>query len=212
MHPFQHFLFAGFNQVAEDTWTNDEQIVIQANFINMVPDLPASLTDPYTLRRLLAGMTAAKGAGLIEADVLPLGGQPALRQIIKVRLPHQPHGQAFIGTFIVPKATCSAVLKVQAVESGMTGQREAVVMAQVGPDNYFRPHPYGADVEGGLPSHVADDRHHDPYFPQHPLTRVRLLTDQLARQVTLHPGYAALPPFHPAPPQGGQPQIGRAHV
>lgn len=195
MHPFRHFLLAGFNQVAEDTWANDERIVIQAVFFNLVPDLPTSLTDLSGLRKGMARMASAQGGALIEADVTPVGGQPALRQIIKVKLPNQPNGQAFLGSYIVPKATCSAVLRVQAAESGTSGQREAMVMSQVGPMNYFRPHPYGADGEGGLPSHVADDPAYDPQFPQHPLTRVRQVMAQLAQQVELHPGFAALPPF-----------------
>ncbi|MEH1017124.1 hypothetical protein V6U90_29015 [Micromonospora sp. CPCC 206060] len=195
MHPFQHFLLAGFNQVAADSWANDERIVIQAVFFNLVPDLPTSLTDLAALQRGMAKMAAAQGGALIEAGVMPVGGQPALRQIIKVKLPNQPHGQAFLGSYIVPKAACSAVLRVQAAESGAFGQREAMIMGQVGPTNYFRPHPYGSDGEGGLPSHVADDPAYDPQFPQHPLTRVRQVMAQLAQQVELHPGFAALPPF-----------------
>ncbi|MEU4777405.1 hypothetical protein [Micromonospora sp. NPDC023633] len=195
MHPFGHFLLAGFNQVAADSWANDERIVIQATFFNLVPDLPAPLTDPAALQRGMAKMAAAQGGALIEADVTPVGGQPALRQIVKVKLPNQPHGQAFLGSYIVPKAACSAVLRVQAAESGAFGQREATVMGQVGPANYFRPHPYGSDGEGGLPSHVADDPAYDARFPQHPLTRVRQVMAQLAWQVELHPGFAALPPF-----------------
>ncbi|SCL22793.1 hypothetical protein [Micromonospora inyonensis] len=195
MHPFEHFLLDGFQQVAADTWANDERIIIQPVFFNLVPDLPAPLTDLPALQRGLAGTAAGQGGALIEADVMSVGGQPALRQIIKVKLPHQPHGQAFLGSYIVPKAACSAVLRVQAAESGPTGQREALVMSQVGPADYFRPHPYGPDGEGGLPSHVADDPAYDAQFPQHPLSRVRQVMAQLAQQVELHPDFAALPAF-----------------
>jgi hypothetical protein len=195
VHPFRHFLPAGFDQVAADTWANEERTLIQPVFFDRVPDLPAALTDLPALRRGMARMAAAQGGALIEADVTPVGGQPALRQIIKVKLPDRPHGQAFLGSYIVPKAACSAVLRVQAAESGPSGVREAVVMARVGPPNYFRPHPYGPDGEGGLPSHVADDATYDPQFPQHPLTRVRQVLARLAGQVELHPGFAALPPF-----------------
>jgi hypothetical protein len=195
MHPFAHFLLPGFNPVAADSWANEERIVIQALFFNLVPDLPAALTDPSALQRGMAGMAAAQGGALIEAGVVPLGGQPALRQLIKIKLPNQPSGQAFLGSFIVPKAGCSAVLRVQAAEQGTTGIREAMVMSQVGPMNYFRSHPYGPDGEGGLPSHAADDPEHDAQFPQHPLTRVRQVLARLAQQVQLHPAFAALPPF-----------------
>lgn len=195
MQLFEHFLLPGFNQVAADSWANDERIVIQAVFFNLQPDLPAVLTDLPALQRGMAKMAAAQGGALIEADVVPVGGLPALRQVIKVKLPNQPHGQAFLGSYIVPKTGCSAVLRVQAAESGTTGQREALVMNQVGPANYFRSHPYGPDGEGGLPTHVADHPGYDVHFPQHPLTRVRQVMAQLAQQVVLHPSFAALPPF-----------------
>lgn len=195
MHPFAHFLLPGFDRVAPDTWADDERTLIQPVFFDLVPDLHTALTDLPALRSGMAKLAAAQGGALIEADVVPVGGQPALRQIIKVRLPGQAHGQAFLGSYIVPKATCSAVLRVQAAESAPFGLREAVVMGQVGPADYFRPHPYGAGGEGGLPSHVADDPAYDAQFPQHPLTRVRQVLARLARQVEVHPGFAALPPF-----------------
>ena len=195
MHPFQQFLLPGFAQVAEDTWANEERIIIQPVFFGLVPDLPAALTDLPTLRRGLAKLAADQGGALIEADVVPLGGQPALRQLIKVRLPNQDHGLAFLGSYILPKSRCSAVLRVQAGEQGTTGAREAVVMAQVGPAAYFHSHPYGPEGDGGLPSHVADSPAYDAQFPQHPLSRVRQVMAQLAAQVTVDPRFGVLPPF-----------------
>jgi hypothetical protein len=84
-------------------------------------------------------MRAQAGGGLVEASVKPLGGLPALRQILKVPLPRQPSGQVFIGSFTVPRQECGTVVKIQAPEGGTTGMREAVVRAEVGPDAYFRP-------------------------------------------------------------------------
>lgn len=124
-----------------------------------------------------------------------LGELPALRQILKLPLPGQPSGQAFIGSFTVPRAMCSTVVKIQAAERGMTGMRGAVVMAKLGPDQYFRPHPYAPEVQGGLPFHAADHDRWDPEFPDHPLTRVRHTLGVLAEAVTVDPAFTALPPF-----------------
>lgn len=55
----------------------------------------------------------------------------------------------------MPRASCGTVVKIQAAERGMTGMREAVVMAELGPEGYFRPHPYALEAQGGLPFHVA---------------------------------------------------------
>ncbi len=134
-------------------------------------DLPAALDDGPALRHGLTRFTAEAGGGLIEASVKRLGGMPALRQILKLPLPGQPSGQAFIGSFTVPRATCSTVVKIQAAERGVTGMREAVVMARLGPEQYFRPHPYAPEVRGGPPFHAADHDRWDADFPDHPLTR-----------------------------------------
>lgn len=158
---------------------------------------PASLDDGPALRAALTRVTARAGGGLIEASVKSLGALPALKQILKLPLPGQPSGQAFIGSFTVPRAMCSTVVKVQAPERGMTGMREAMVMAQVGHDKYFRPHPYAPDVQGGLPFHAADHAQWDAQFPDHPLTRVRRTLDALAAAVQVVPEFAALPPFAP---------------
>lgn len=198
MYPFADFHLPGFHQVAPNAWINEERIVVQPFFFDLPPDLPAALTDLTALRRGLAGAAAAQGGTLIEADTQPLGGQPALRQVVKMRLPNQPHGQVFLGSYIVPKATCSAVLRIQAAEMDQAGFREAVVAAQIGPTNFFRPHPYGPEGEGGgLPSHAADDPAYDAQFPQHPLTRVRQVLAQLTDLVTWQPDFAAAAPFAP---------------
>lgn len=87
------------------------------------------------------------------------------------------------------------MVKIQAAERGMTGMREAVVMAKLGPESYFRPHPYAPEVQGGLLFHAADHAQWDAEFPDHPLTRVRRTLDVLAEAVRVDPAFTALPPF-----------------
>ncbi|MFI2348115.1 hypothetical protein ACH492_13910 [Streptomyces sp. NPDC019443] len=191
----------GYRPVDHDVWTNDEGDVLSLHFFGLPPDLPASLDDGPALRGALTRLTAEAGGGLIEASVKSLGQLPAqlpaLKQILKLPLPGQPSGQAFIGSFTVPRGNCSTVVKIQAPERGMTGMREAMVMAQVGHDNYFRPHPYAPEVQGGLPFHAADHAQWDAQFPDHPLTRVRRTLDALTEAVRVVPEFAALPPFTP---------------
>ncbi|MBT2442451.1 hypothetical protein J7E93_20530 [Streptomyces sp. ISL-36] len=185
----------GFRNVEPDVWVNDAGDVVSLHFFGLPPDLPAALDDGPSLRAALTRMTAQAGGGLIEASVKPLGGLPALRQILKLPMPGQAHGQVFIGSFTVPRARCSTVVKVQAPERGTTGMREAMVMAEVGPDAFFRPHPYAPEVQGGLPFHAADHARFDDRFPDHPLTRVRAVLGALAEGVEVVPEFAALPPF-----------------
>lgn len=185
----------GFRPVDHDVWTDDDGDILSLHFFSLRPDLPAALDDGPTLRASLAAYTAEAGGGLIEASVKQLGGMPALRQILKLPLPGQAHGQAFIGSYTLPRAECSAVVKIQAPERGTTGMREAMVMAQVGPADFFRPHPYAPGLKGGLPFHAADHAQWDESFPGHPLSRVRRTLAALAAEVRVAPEFAALPPF-----------------
>lgn len=194
MTPITRMDLTGFTERETGVWTDEYGLVLSVHFFGLVPDLPASLDEPDRLRQGLAGLAARAGGGLIEAVLGEVDAVPAVRQLIKVPRPNG-HGQVFLGSWTMPRATCSTVVKVQAAEGQMTGMREAMVLAQVGPERYFAPHPYGADTSGGLPYHVGDHEHWDPQFPDHPLTRVRAALARLTPSLGLHEGFKALPPF-----------------
>lgn len=185
----------GLQQHDPATWfsaaTGDQ---VSLNYFDLVPDLPAPLEDIAKLRHDLARITGEVGC-LVEAHVADFGGMPALFQVVKLPIPNQPTGQAFLGSFTVPRASCSAVLKIQAVEQGTTGVREAVLMAQLGHEGWFRPHPYAPDLQGRLPFHRGDDPRWDAQFPGHPLSRVRAWAHHAARTAQVDHRFAALPPF-----------------
>jgi len=182
----------------ERTWfdprTGDQ---VSLTYIGMVPDIPAPLDDLALLRRKLAEETAETGS-IIEAHVVRLGGVPALFQLIKLPIPGQDTGLAFIAAFTVPRAGCSAVLRIQCAEGQTTGLRESAVAAQVGFDQCFPPHPYAPEVRGQLPYNVADEAGWDQHFPDHPLTRARAWSHRMLATAQVDPQFAALPPFEPA--------------
>ena len=203
----------GFTEHEPGVWTDEAGLVLSVHFFPLVPDLPAALHDPERLRFECAQGTARSGGGLIEAVAGTVDGVPALRQLLKMPLGSRP-GQAFIGSWTLPKDRCSTVVKVQAGEGAMTGMREAMVMHQVGSADYFRPHPYaGGGQFGGLPYHVADLEQWDPQFPDHPLTLVRAALHRITPTITLHDQFKTLPPFpgptpphtHPGPPPAPHP-------
>ncbi|MFE9746366.1 hypothetical protein ACFYOT_15795 [Saccharothrix saharensis] len=187
----------GLHQHDRTTWvdpaTGDQ---VSLTYFDLVPDLPASLDDLPKLRHDLAVTTGEVGC-LIEAHHVRLGDVPALFQVVKVPLPDQPSGQVFIGSFTVPRAGSSAVLKLQAAERGRTGMREAVLVAQLGFDGWVMPHPYAPEVQGRLPFHKGDDPRYDAQFADHPLSRVRAWAHHVIRTARVDPGFAALPPFSP---------------
>lgn len=194
----------GFVEREPGVWSDATGIVLSVHFFPLVPDLPAPLHELERLRFERAQGVAAAGGGLIEAVTGTVDGVMALRQLIKMPLGSRP-GQAFIGSWTLPKDRCSTVIKVQAAEGGMTGLREAVVMDRVGPAAYFQPHPYAGGAQlGGLPYHAADLEQWDAQFPDHPLTLVRAALHRITSTTKLHEQFKALPPF-PGPVAGPSP-------
>lgn len=208
MTPITGLDLAGFTAREPGMWTDAAGLVLSVHFFPLVPDLPAPLHEFERLRTALAAGVGRHGGGLVEAVPGTVHGVPAVRQLIKVRLPGAAHGQGFLGSWTVPKAACSMVLKVQAAEGGLTGVREAMVLNEVGLDAYFRPHPYSSGEQfGGLPYHVADDERWDARFPDHPLTQVRAALNRITPTVTLDEHFRQLPPFAgPAQPSQPVPQ------
>jgi hypothetical protein len=190
---------AGYQDAGDGVWVDPASgDRMSAHFFDLVPNLPAGLADVPRLRYELAVQTAEVG-GLVEAFVVTLGGVPALLQIVKLPFEDRP-GQAFVASITVPKAECSAVLRLIAVESGMTGAREAAVLADVvqetgGPDAFWTPHPYAPQTSPKLPWHRADDPRLDERFPDHPLSRARRWLRHVLNTARLSPEFAALPPF-----------------
>jgi hypothetical protein len=195
-----YFDATGLQPQDQKTWVNPatgDHVIL--DYFDIAPDLPASLDD---LPRLRHGLTLIAGESgcLIEAHVVSFGGQSALLRVQKLPLPNQPSGQAFIASITVPKATCSAVLQILCREHGMTGVREAMLAADLGPQTFILDHPYAPGFTGRLPFHAGDDPQWDPKFPDHPLSRARAWLHHVLRTAQVDPGFAALPGFQPASP------------
>ncbi|MET7455432.1 hypothetical protein ABZT03_26785 [Streptomyces sp. NPDC005574] len=205
MTPITGMDLTGFTEREPGVWMDERGVLLSVHYFDQVPDLPAPLEEPERLRSVLAHGVAAAGGGLIEAAAGVVDGVPAVLQLVKMPRP-DGHGQVFLGSWTVPRAGCSTVVKVQAAEGATTGMREAMIMGQVGPAEYFRAHPYANGLQGGLPYHVGDHEEWDARFPDHPLTLVRAALRRIAPTVTLDERFKTLPPFGPpaqAPSAGG---------
>ncbi|GAB2704266.1 hypothetical protein [Nocardia thraciensis] len=188
------FETGGLQQLDPSTWGNPATgDLVTLAYVDAVPDLPVPLEDIDALRRRLTELQSEFGC-LIEAHVLTVAGQPALLRLEKFPLPDRP-GLGFTAGIVLPKATCSAILKIMCRETGRSGVREAAVVPKVGFQNMFPAHPYAPEVKGKLPYNVADDAHWDPQFPDHPLSRARRWISHISRTAQVDPRFAALPPF-----------------
>lgn len=132
------------------------------------PDLPQTREMDRFISEY-GGRVKAGGARLVECSILELRGLPMLRTIVKV--PQKPHGMTYLGSFTLPLARFSYVVKVQCEERGMTGVREAVLLAEG-----LRSNSVTIDPESETP--IAgywnpDSAEFDERFPQHPISRLR---------------------------------------
>ncbi|MBC6457406.1 hypothetical protein [Actinomadura sp. HBU206391] len=196
-----------WKQVQDNVWVNADGDPAIMDFFDLPPDLPAALEDLDALRGRTAAHTASRGGGLVELDVIGLDGLAAVRQIAKLPMPDQQSGVAYIASFIVPRAGCSVVLRVQCVEHGITGMRDSTVFNQFMAERSQRGlpvpelmaewtrHPYDPGVQGGLPRNAADDPEWDARFPGHPLSRARRAQLALAPTIRFDPRFKELPPF-----------------
>ncbi len=189
------FETGGLQKLDQNTWGDPKtRDIVTLSYFDTTPDLPAPLEDEEVLRRKLTELQAEFGC-LLEAHSITVNGQPALLRLEKFPLPERESGLGFTAGIVVPKANCSAILKIMCSESGRPGAREAAVVPKVGFPNMFPPHPYAPEVRGKLPYNAADDMRWDDMFPSHALSRARRWIVHISRTAKVDPRFAALPAF-----------------
>jgi hypothetical protein len=147
-------------------WSLPEGGGVALHFFQRRPDLPqtASIND---LREFY---TAQAGGHLqiIECRVMPLDGVRSIWLIAK-ELDDQTGGWAYLGSLTIPFRDFSFVIKIQCLEQGATGMREALLMDEALREGTGR-------VEDGRFIPIGwsfDDEQFDDRLPHHPLSRVR---------------------------------------
>ncbi|MFI6575784.1 hypothetical protein ACIBFB_08275 [Nocardiopsis sp. NPDC050513] len=195
-----------YQQVKENVWADASGDAVVLDYFDIPPNLPAPLEDLAALRTRTSVSTAQAGMGLVELDVVWIDGLPAVRQMVKGQHP-QGHGMVYLGSYTVPRATCSVTLKVQCAEGQPTGVREATLLPRflqqyrggaASPDEAmaaWAQHPYAYGVQGGCPRTHADEPGWDAHYPDHPLSRARRLLGGIAHSVRLDPAFKAVPQF-----------------
>jgi hypothetical protein len=190
---------------------NADGDALSINHFNKIPDIAADIADTGALRSFYRMAAESNGVAMIEVDSMQVAGLPAVRTILKARL--QPRGFAFIGSFTFPFADCSYVLKVQSVEHGITGAREAAVLLmqekpaeadeRTGKIIGWEQDPYDAAHHAPFMRNRADDEKYDAAFPDHPLSRVRRHLRQLSQELEVAPTIRAARPFKYKAPKRG---------
>lgn len=158
----------------------------------------ADATD--ALRASLRGHLAESGAALVEFEVSTLAGCPAMCEIHRV--PQQPHGNTYFGSITLTWRDFSFMINARCCERGTTGVREAVVLDELmglGKVTFASGTLYGwvddVAMREGLSRNLCEAEHYDSRFPEHPLSRLRLLLRQAAATIRLEDDARDAAPF-----------------
>ncbi|WP_428304615.1 hypothetical protein [Lacipirellula sp.] len=172
------------------------------NFFDLPPDIGASLADVDGVRDFYRQMLVSNHLAMLECEIESLDGLPTVYVLAKA--PLQPTGFAFIASQIIPRQDCSVVLKYQAVEEGVTGMRESIVMSQLmQPEqgsfadqlSSWCADPYDPSLKYPVMRNRADSPEFDEKFPDHPLSRARAFMNQLPARVTIFKSLRKAPEF-----------------
>ena len=172
-------------------WNTPEGDQVGLLFFNVPPDLPAGASSVRELRDyyqcMIADSTPSGAGKLVDTNVVAAGGCLAIRTIVSV--PQEPSGRAVVGSLTIPFRDFSFVLKSQALEAGLTGVKESVLLARRwATESTAQPLP-------GDPTWDPDAPEHDVEFPHHPVARTRRVLDHLQAGLRVDEEVRRLPGF-----------------
>jgi hypothetical protein len=196
MNVFRFVDLAGYGRSGGDPiMVGENGVVLTLHHFDRVPEpylAPAALKPARTW---FAKQMARDDGELIELEAASVHGLPAVRQVSKEPRPGGSGPVTFLAAYVIPRATCSAMVQVEAAEDPVTGARELAVLDELGFEACFPPHPYAPELDGGHGSNAAYASEWDTRFPEHPLTLVRKELARITATVLLDPAFRALPPF-----------------
>ena len=175
--------------------SEDESLILSVNYFDIPPDL-ATLNNIKTVRDIYRHLLVEAEGGLIQVDYINLKGYPAVKSIFKLRQPGEfSPGAIYVGSITIPFAEYSYVIKVQAIEAGISGVRSSVVLMrqieneeiEMGDDGAvgWMQDPYEPAITEGYLMNRSDEEKFDAEFPHHALSLVRNMLRQIEAEVVL---------------------------
>lgn len=185
-------------------WYSPDNDVVGLHFYNIPPDIGCDITDVQAIRNCYRQLAINAGLAIIEAETVMIENCHAIRTIFKV--PQQPSGMTYLGSITLPFRDFSFVLKVQCVELGPTGVRDAVVLDQMIADGKvillsdgkiqgWMQDPYDSSIKAPLMRNRSEISEYDEQFPDHPLSRVRHLLEHIQKTMKIAPEVSRAAPF-----------------
>ncbi len=163
----------------EAVWSNEERDVLATYYYDLPPDIGARLEELGALRAFYRDAVVEAGGALVQVDVATVAGIPAVETVFK--FPQEPTGMTYVGSITLPFEAFSFVVRAQCAEHGITGMRDAAVLAglnleideSTGEPVGWMQDPYDPEFAEAVLRNRADDAEWDEKFPDHPLSRCR---------------------------------------
>lgn len=183
-------------------WANGFGDILSVNYFPLVPDIEAPLNDTDQIRSFYRKMAEANGIAPVEINSVTLKELAAIRTIYKLKM--EPTGFAFLGSYTLPFSDRTIVIKIQCVESGITGMRESAVLIiedckdadeETGMLIGWEADPYDPSHTAKFMANKADAEKYDAQFPEHPLSRVRAYLNQISETLEVNRELYELKPF-----------------
>jgi hypothetical protein len=123
-----------------------------------------------------------------------------------MKVAQQPSGRTYLGMLTLPFRDFSFVLKIQCEERGMTGIRDAVLLDRLmrsgevdldatGALTGWADDPYDPQNRAAMVRNRAERLEYDAMFPDHPLSRARVMLEGFERSLRVSSNVRDQPPF-----------------
>jgi len=160
---------------------------------------PADLTDLDDLRQFFREVTKKENGGILSVEIQTVQGHDCVVVLSKEVVP-KLRGYRYVGRAFFPHDDIWTEVRMDGIQMGATGMREAVATASLGanmemeevpadaaptpmPGRPAKPgdkrlkgfyfDPYDPAFNSAAINSIADDPKYDQLSPQHPLTRIR---------------------------------------
>ena len=168
-------------------WINKEQTVaLSINFFDSKPDLPY-LNEIDVVREFYRQELSAHNGGLIEVNIKKIESYKTIKTIFKIA--QEPTGISYLASLTFPFKNYSFVVKIQSLEHGMTGLREAQILDSVLENEQvtlsgdemigWSKDPYKSDFNKGLLMNLSEQEIYDSLYPNHALSKARKLINTI---------------------------------
>jgi len=173
-------------------WMNKEQTVaLSINYFNSKPDLPY-LNEIDVVREFYRKELSNHNGGLIEVNIKEIESYKTIKTLFKIS--QEPTGISYLASLTFPFKNHSFVVKIQSLEYGMTGIREAEITDSLlqnneltlSGDNYLEwsKDPYKKEFSEGLLMNLSEQEIYDSLYPNHALSKARKLLNSIESKLT----------------------------